>query len=83
MQFRSAGRRARMGEVGQERLWEGLTFTDGFVKNPVLVIARSAIGVKSKMIKDNQMIIPEGRMERAILFIRGQKVMLDADLAWL
>jgi hypothetical protein len=35
------------------------------------------------MLKDNQMIIPEDRIERAILFIRGQKVMLDADLAWL
>lgn len=29
------------------------------------------------------MIIPEDRIEKAILFIRGQKVMLDAELAWL
>jgi hypothetical protein len=29
------------------------------------------------------MTIPEGHIERAILFIRKQKVMLDADLAWL
>jgi len=42
-----------------------------------------AAGVKSKMIKDNRMIIPEDRIEKAILFIRGQKVMLDAKLAWL
>ena len=28
-------------------------------------------------------IIPQGRIERAILIIRGQKVMLDADLAGL
>jgi hypothetical protein len=27
------------------------------------------------------MLIPDERIERAILFIRGQKVMLDADLA--
>jgi hypothetical protein len=31
--------------------------------------------------KDNQSIIPVERIERSILLIRGEKVMLDADLA--
>ena len=31
--------------------------------------------------KDKYSIIPMERIERAILLIRGQKVMLDADLA--
>jgi hypothetical protein len=35
------------------------------------------------MLKNKQMIIAVGRIERAIYLIRGQKVMLDADLAWL
>jgi hypothetical protein len=35
------------------------------------------------MLKNHQMIIAVERIERAIYLIRGQKVMLDADLAWL
>jgi hypothetical protein len=35
------------------------------------------------MLKNNQMIIAVERIERAIYLIRRQKVMLDADLAWL
>src|SRR4030067_2537409 len=33
--------------------------------------------------EDKQSIIPVGRIERSILLIRGEKVMLDADLAGL
>jgi hypothetical protein len=35
------------------------------------------------MLKNHQMIIAVERIERAIYLIRGQKVMLDADVAWL
>jgi hypothetical protein len=31
--------------------------------------------------KEGEMLVPSERIERSILFIRGQKVMLDADLA--
>jgi len=33
------------------------------------------------MAKKNSSLIPAERIERAIVFLRGQKVMLDADLA--
>jgi hypothetical protein len=34
-------------------------------------------------VKNSQLIIPVERIERAIYLIRGQKIMLDADLALL
>lgn len=34
-----------------------------------------------KNVKENASLIPTERIERAILLIRGEKVMLDADLA--
>ena len=37
-------------------------------------------GVRSKT-SSNRSIVPTQRIERAILLLRGQKVMLDADLA--
>ena len=35
------------------------------------------------MLKNNKVIITVERIERVIYLIRAQKVMLDADLAWL
>jgi hypothetical protein len=32
-------------------------------------------------VRDKESVIPIERIERSILFIRGEKVMLDADLA--
>jgi hypothetical protein len=37
--------------------------------------------VSTKMLNQNQQLIPTERIEGAILLLRGQKVMLDADLA--
>lgn len=31
--------------------------------------------------KDQKALIPEGQIERSILMIRGQKVIMDSDLA--
>jgi hypothetical protein len=33
------------------------------------------------MILDNNLLIPVERVERTILLVRGQKVIMDADLA--
>lgn len=54
---------------------------DGFVRDGRFRIANSTLSMKKKQSNAEVVVVPIEFIEHRIYFIRGQKVMLDADLA--